>query len=102
VVDCTGFVNRMVKRTGGSNPSIGSQIQLVMERLPSENHEEKFLKKLQSRFKNYVDLTPYLVRVAIVTIIIFLCSIFIWYSFMRPDPNKGVIKNVIEQFEKKK
>jgi hypothetical protein len=72
-----------------------------MEKLPSENHEEKFLKKLQSRFKEYVDLTPYFIKVVIVTIIIFLCSIFVWYSFMRPDKSKPVIENVIEQFKKK-
>jgi hypothetical protein len=72
-----------------------------MEKLPSENHEEKFLKKLQLRFKEYVDLTPYLVKVAIVTVIIFLCSMFVWYSFMRPDKSKSVIENVIQQFKKK-
>ena len=72
-----------------------------MEKLPSENHEEKFLAKLQSRFKEYVSITPYLVKVAIVTLIIFLCSMFVWYSFMRPDPSKTVIENVIEQFKKK-
>ncbi len=69
---------------------------------PVVYHEEKFLKKLQLRFKDYIDLTPYFVKVAIVTIIIFLCSIFVWYSFMRPDKNKPIIKNIIEQFEKKK
>jgi hypothetical protein len=72
-----------------------------MEKLPSENHEEKFLAKLQSRFKEYVSITPYLVKVAIVTVIIFLCSMFVWYSFLRPDPSKTVIENVIEQFKKK-
>jgi hypothetical protein len=73
-----------------------------MERLPSENHEEKFLKKLQSRFKEYVDLTPYLVKVAIVTVIIFIASSLIWYSFFRIDKNKPIYKNIIEQFEPKK
>ena len=72
-----------------------------MDRMPSENHEENFLKKLQSRFKEYVDLTPYFVKVAIITIIVFLCSIFAWYSFMRPDPSKPVIENIIDQFKKK-
>ncbi len=71
-----------------------------MEKLPSENHEKKFLQKLQSRFKEYVSITPYLIKVAIVTIIVFLCSMFIWYSVMRPDPSKTVIENVIEQFKK--
>jgi hypothetical protein len=72
-----------------------------MESLPSENHEERFLKKLQSRFKEYVDLTPYFIKVAIVTIIVFLCSIFIWYSFLRIDKNKPVIENIVDQFKKK-
>jgi hypothetical protein len=73
-----------------------------MEKMPSENHEEKFLKKLQSRFKEYVDLTPHLVKVGIVTIIVFLCSMLIWYSFLRPDKNKPIIENVIDQFKHKK
>ena len=73
-----------------------------MEKLPSEKHEEKFLTKLQSRFKEYVSITPYLVKVAIVTLIVFLCSMFIWYSFLRPDKNKTVIENVVEQFKSKK
>ena len=73
-----------------------------MEKLPSENHEEKFLTKLQSRFKEYVSITPYFVKVGIITIIVFLCSIFAWYSFMRPDPSKTVIENIIEQFKTKK
>jgi len=73
-----------------------------MERQPSENHEERFLAKLQSRAKKFIDLTPYFVKVAIVTIIIFLCSIFTWYSVMRPDPSKSVIENIIEQFKPSK
>lgn len=71
-----------------------------MEKMPSENHEEKFLWKLQMRAKKFVDLTPYFIKVAIVTIIITVSSILIWYSFFRIDPNKSVIENVIEQFKK--
>jgi hypothetical protein len=69
---------------------------------PTAAHEIKFMTKLQLRVKSFIDLTPYLVKVAIVTIIVFLCSMFVWYSFMRPDKNKPIIKNIIEQFEKKK
>jgi hypothetical protein len=69
---------------------------------PIVGHEIKFMTKLQLRVKHYIDITPYLVKVGVVTLIIFLCSVFAWYSFMRPDPNKSVIKNIIEQFEKKK
>jgi hypothetical protein len=73
-----------------------------MEKMPSANHEEKFLAKLRMRTKKFVDLTPYFIKVAIVTIIVFFCSMFIWYSFMRPDKNKTVIENIIEQFKPNK
>jgi hypothetical protein len=69
---------------------------------PSENHEERFLAKLHSRFKEYINLTPYLVKVAIVTIIVFVSSIIIWNNFIRKDKNKPIIKSIIEQFEPKK
>jgi hypothetical protein len=71
-----------------------------MEKQPSENHEEKFLTKLQSRFKEYVSITPYLVKVAIVTIVIFIASGLMWYSFLRPDKDKPIIENIIDQFKK--
>ena len=73
--------------------------RLVTDNEPSVGHEEKFLMKLKSRTKKFVDLTPYFVKVAIVTLIVFLCSMFIWYSFLRPDPSKTVIENVIDQFK---
>lgn len=66
------------------------------------NHEEKFMTRLRSKIKNCIDLTPYLVKVAIITIIIFIGSFLIWNSFIRKDKNKPVIENVIEQFKKKK
>lgn len=68
---------------------------------PVVGHELKFLTKLELKFKHYIDITPYLVKVAIVTIILFATSMFIWYSFMRPDKTKPVYKNIIEQFEPK-
>jgi hypothetical protein len=76
--------------------------ELLLKGKPTTGHEIKFMTKLQLRVKSFIDLTPYLVKVAIVTIIVFLCSMFVWYSFMRPDKNKPIIKNIIEQFEKKK
>jgi len=68
---------------------------------PIVGHEIKFMTKLQLRVKHYIDITPYLIKVGIVTLIVFLCSMFVWYSFMRPDKNKPIIENVIEQFKKK-
>ena len=71
-----------------------------MERQPSENHEVRFLAKLQSRAKKFIDLTPYLIKVAIVTVVIFVASSLIWYSFFRIDRNKPIIENIIDQFKK--
>lgn len=68
---------------------------------PIVGHEIKFMTKLQLRVKHYIDITPYLIKVGIVTLIVFLCSMFVWYIFMRPDKNKPIIENVIEQFKKK-
>lgn len=75
---------------------------LLIKSKPAEGHEIKFMTKLQLRVKNFIDLTPYFVKVAIVTIIIFVASSIIWYSFLRPDKNKPIIENVIDQFKHKK
>ena len=68
--------------------------------MPSVNHEEKFLRKLQSRAKKFIDLTPYLIKVAIVTLIIFVSSIIIWHNFIRKDKTKPLIESIIDQFKK--
>jgi len=73
---------------------------LILNGKPTDVHEMKFMTKLQLKAKSFINLTPYFVKVTIVTVIIFLCSIFAWYSFMRPDRNKTVIENIIEQFKK--
>jgi len=73
-----------------------------MDRLPSENHEERFLAKLQSRFKEYINLTPYFIKLAIVTVLIFICSYLIWNNFIRKDKDKPIIESIVEQFQRKK
>lgn len=65
---------------------------------PTVYHEEHFLLKLTKRFKKFVSIVPYLVKVLIVTIIIFLCSIFVWYKFMKHP----IVDTVIEKIEIKK
>ena len=69
---------------------------------PTAGHEIKFMTKLQLRVKSFIDLTPYLVKVAIVTVIIFIASSLIWYSFFRIDKNKPIIENIVDQFKHKK
>jgi hypothetical protein len=74
---------------------------LILKGKPTEGHEIKFMTKLQLRVKSFIDLTPYLVKVAIVTIIVFLCSMFVWYNFIRKDKTKPIYENIVNQFKKK-
>jgi hypothetical protein len=74
----------------------------IFSDVPKNNHEEKFLFKLGLRVKRFIDLTPYFVKVAIVAIVIFTCSIFVWYNYMRKDKTKPVIENIVDQFKKDK
>ncbi len=70
--------------------------------VPKDNHDEKFLFKLGLRVKKIIDLTPYFVKLAIVAIIIFIASIFVWYNYLRKDKTKPVIENIVNQFKKDK
>lgn len=67
---------------------------------PIAGHEVKFMTKLKLKVKNLIDLAPYFLKVVIVTIIVFLCSIIIWNSYICKNKSKSVIENVIEQFKK--
>lgn len=65
---------------------------------PTVYHEENFLLKLSKRFKKFISIVPYLVKVLIVTIIIFVSSIFVWYKFMKHP----IVDTVIKKIEIKK
>ena len=52
---------------------------------PPENHMGKFLFKLNRRIRHIISIAPYLVKVAVVTILIFTASIIIWNNFLRSD-----------------
>ena len=64
-------------------------------------HEIKFMTKLKLRVKSIIDITPYLIKVAIMTVIIFIASALIWYNFIRKDKTKPVYENIVNQFKKK-
>jgi hypothetical protein len=66
---------------------------------PIVGHELKFMTKLQLRVKHYVDITPYLVKVGIITVVVFILSVYVWYSFLRIDESKSIIQNIVEQFK---
>jgi hypothetical protein len=62
----------------------------------TNRHEDKFLVKLSKRFKKIVSIIPHLVKVAIVTIIIFIISIWAWNSYIRKDRHEITLKQKIE------
>ena len=62
---------------------------------PPDNHLEKFLFKLNCRIREIISIVPYLIRVAVVTVIIFIASIAIWNNFIRKDRHEITLKNKI-------
>ena len=52
---------------------------------PQGNHMEKFLRRLNAKIKHYINIVPYLIKVAAVTIIMFMISVAVWNNFIRKD-----------------
>ena len=67
---------------------------------PKSNHQEHFLIKLSKRFKKFISIVPYLIRVLIVTILIFICSILVWYNYIYKVKDHPVVNKVIENIKK--
>jgi hypothetical protein len=63
--------------------------------LPPVSHLEKFVLKLNYRIRCIISIVPYLIRVAIITVIIFAASIIIWSNFIRKDRNEISLRNKI-------
>ncbi|HEX2969982.1 MAG TPA: hypothetical protein VHO46_12855 [Bacteroidales bacterium] len=49
------------------------------------NHKRRFLLRLNLRIRHYISIVPYLAKVAIITIIIFIASAVIWNNYIRWD-----------------
>jgi hypothetical protein len=62
---------------------------------PNDSHMEKFLNKLNNKIKHIISIVPYLIRVAVVTVIIFTASILIWNNYIRKDRHEISLKNKI-------
>jgi hypothetical protein len=63
-------------------------------RLP-DSHLEKFLFKLNYRIRHIISIVPYLFRVAVATVIIFLASILIWNNYIRKDRHVVTLRTKI-------
>jgi len=63
---------------------------------PSTYHDTNFLIKLHDKFKQFISIVSYLVKVFIVTLIIFTISICLWNSYLRKDRQDITLKQKIE------
>ena len=62
---------------------------------PQINHENRFLWRLRDSIKHFISIVPYLVKVLIATVIIFIASVIIWNNFIRKDRHEITLKNKI-------
>jgi len=62
---------------------------------PHDSHMEKFLNKLNSRILSIISIVPYLIRVAVFTVLVFTASIIIWNNYIRKDRHEISLKNKI-------
>jgi saccharopine dehydrogenase-like NADP-dependent oxidoreductase len=51
---------------------------------PESNHDQQFVKKLLKKFKEVINIVPYLVKLGLATTLIFVLSFFIWRASICP------------------
>jgi len=62
---------------------------------PPDSHMDKFLFKLNNRIRHFVSIVPYLIRVAVATVMIFVASVVVWNNFIRKDRHYIALKDKI-------
>lgn len=69
---------------------------------PSLGHFERFSRKLEMRFSSHVvvkrSIVPYLLKAAVVTLLITLSSFWTWDHFIRPGRNRITLGQVSPQY----
>lgn len=71
------------------------------EEEPSEGHFERFNRKLEMRFGTGTvrkSIVPYLLRAAVVTLLVTLSSLWTWDHFIRPGRNRMTLSEVSPQY----
>lgn len=74
---------------------------LFEEAEPSKGHLERFERKLEIRFGRTVvkrSIVPYLLKAAVVTLLVTLSSLWTWDNFIRPDRNRMKLSDVSPQY----
>jgi hypothetical protein len=73
------------------------------DREPSEGHFERFNRKLEMRLHRSTtvkrSIVPYLLRAAVVTLVISLSSIWTWEHFLRPGRDRMALGDVSPQYK---
>ena len=79
--------NRVMERVAGDK--IEDFIRLKRDEfdteVPDREHAEKFLTRLNRSIREMISIVPYLVRVAVATILIFIASVIVWDNYIRKD-----------------
>jgi hypothetical protein len=68
---------------------------------PSEGHLERFNRKLEMRFSARIikrSIVPYLLRAAVVTLLVTLSSLWTWDHFIRSDRNRMTLGSVSPEY----
>jgi hypothetical protein len=67
---------------------------------PSEGHLERFSALLEKRFgvKKKINIGPYLLRAAVVTILVTLSSLWTWDNFIRPESGPMTLSDISPQY----
>jgi len=69
---------------------------------PSDGHFERFSRKLEIRFGEHTvkrSIVPYLLKAAVVTLLVTLSSLWTWDHFIRPDRNRMTLGDVSPQYK---
>ncbi len=62
---------------------------------PRDSHSTNFLNKLNHKIRQITSIVPYLVKVAVATVLIFGASILFWNNYIRKDRHEISLKNKV-------
>jgi hypothetical protein len=75
---------------------------LFEDKEPSEGHFERFNRKLEIKFQQQVvkrSIVPYLLKAAVVTLLVTLSSLWTWDHFIRPGSSRMTLGQVSPQYK---
>jgi hypothetical protein len=81
---------------------IRNNMDLFEEAEPSTGHFERFNRKLEKRFQASIpkrSIVPYLLRAAVVTLLVTLSSLWTWDHFIRPANTRMTLGQVSPQYK---